>query len=97
MVLSGFHSKGTFPTNKETEMFTRNGINNGLSDLFFNHDKDDAKMYENSKTGVVFAGYDETLLQQNADNFIAMLATAGLSTASIPTSDQLIEDFNSRF
>jgi hypothetical protein len=96
VVLSGFYGKGIFPANKENGMFTRNGINNGLSDLFFNHDKDDAQMYENSKTGIVFAGYDETLLQQNADNFIAMLATAGLSPASIPTSDQLIEDFNSR-
>lgn len=71
-------------------------INNGISDLYFNHDKSEAENppVHNRGQPAQFGGYDETLLGLNAGNFVLMLEIAGVQ--NIPTTDELIADFYSR-
>lgn len=66
-------------------------MNDGISDLWFNHDKSAAENPKGPKGE--FAGYDESRLNECAETFRNMLRMAGIAPPSV---EDLIADFEAR-
>lgn len=67
-------------------------MNIGVSDLYFNHEKNEAELPPDHQG--VWQGYDRQKLKENASYFCVMLQHAGIEPPSV---DDLIADFESRF
>ena len=64
-------------------------MNANISDLFFAHDKERACKYD----GEDFAGYDEDVLHEIAEEFFEAMIEIGVAC---PSPDELIADFKAR-
>lgn len=63
-----------------------------LSDLFFNHDVSQAKLFDPAKG--VFTGYDQDKLRVIAEDFLGTLGELGVK--NLPKPDELAQDFLGR-
>ena len=67
-------------------------VNPYVSDLFFNHDVTEARIYDDG----MFDGYDHDKMLELAQNVIDCLYGLGLSDYYVPEAEELVADFYER-